>query len=360
MTRRGDSGDSGPAKVAPYAAPPSSGGGGDKWDNMFGGQNRGPQSDPPPPSRYGAGGGESRYGGGGDARGGYGGPSRYGAGSSDRPSGMGRYGSGNRYGALQTGSSAPAPRKEEFPTMAAATQKKEEPKHVKEARLAMEKVKLEKRRLAEEAHRKEQEAAAAKKKAEREAAEQAEAAAKQKALEDAEKARVAGLESAKKLEGLTGQALADAVSKLPDKPNADAFATARFAKHGSDVSWLKTDAPALKVVAPSTEEQASLLLATQRHLASLEFPKDANGKGLIQQAFKFLFLCEVCDVEAYEAWRDADDAVSEAVPGRSRPLTQTTEFFAYLDTIDDSDEDDEEGDEEEDEEDEMAPAPVPI
>ena len=283
-----------------------------------------------------------------------------GAGSSDRPSGMGRYGSGNRYGALQTGSSAPAPRKEEFPTMAAATQKKEEPKHVKEARLAMEKVKLEKRRLAEEAHRKEQEAAAAKKKAEREAAEQAEAAAKQKALEDAEKARVAGLESAKKLEGLTGQALADAVSKLPDKPNADAFATARFAKHGSDVSWLKTDAPALKVVAPSTEEQASLLLATQRHLASLEFPKDANGKGLIQQAFKFLFLCEVCDVEAYEAWRDADDAVSEAVPGKIKALTQTTEFFAYLDTIDDSDEDDEEGDEEEDEEDEMAPAPVPI
>ena len=115
----------------------------------------------------------------------------------------------------------------------------------------MEKVKLEKRRLAEEAHRKEQEAAAAKKRAEKEAAEQAEAAAKQKALEDAEKAR-AGLESAKKLEGLTGQALADAVAKLPDKPNADAFATARFAKHGSDVAWLKTDAPALKVVAPST------------------------------------------------------------------------------------------------------------
>ena len=237
LTRRGDSGDSGPAKVAPYAAPPSSGGGGDKWDNMFGGGNRGPQSDPPPPSRYGAGGGESRYGGGGgDARGGYGGPSRYGAGSSDRPSGMGRYGSGNRYGALQTGSSAPAPRKEEFPTMAAATTKKEEPKHVKEARLAMEKVKLEKRRLAEEAHRKEQEAAAAKKKAEREAAEQAEAAAKQKALEDAEKARVAGLESAKKLEGLTGQALADAVAKLPDKPNADAFATARFAKRVAALS----------------------------------------------------------------------------------------------------------------------------
>ena len=43
-----------------------------------------------------------------------------------------------------------------------------------------------------------------------------------------------------------------------------------------------------------------------------------------------------------------------------RAVTQTTEFFAYLDTIDDSDEDDEEGDEEEDEEDEMAPAPVPI
>ena len=45
-------------------------------------------------------------------------------------------------------------------------------------------------------------------------------------LADAETARVAGLESAKKLEGLTGQALADAVSKLPEKPNADAFATA--------------------------------------------------------------------------------------------------------------------------------------
>merc|ERR1712078_951905 len=180
----------------------------------------------------------------------------------------------------------------------------------------------------------------------REAAEQAEAAAKQKALEDAEKARVAGLESAKKLEGLTGQALADAVAKLPDKPNADAFATARFAKHGSDVAWLKTEAPALKLVAPSTEEQASLLLAAQRHLASLEFPKDANGKGLIQQAF--------------EAWRDADDAVSEAVPGKIKALTQTTEFFAYLDTIDESDSD-EEGDEEEDEEeDELAPAPVPI
>ena len=65
-------------------------------------------------------------------------------------------------------------------------------------------------------------------------------------------------------------------------------------------------------------------------------------------------------MEAYEAWRDADDAVSEAVPGKIKALTQTTEFFAYLDTIDDSDEDDEEGDEEEDEEDEMAPAPVPI
>ena len=179
-------------------------------------------------------------------------------------------------------------------------------------------------------------------------------------MEDAEKARVAGLESAKKLEGLTGQSLADAVSKLPEKPNADAFATSRFTKFGGDVSWLKTDAPALKVVAPSTEEQASLLLATQRHLASLEFPKDANGKGLIQQAFKFLFLCEVCDVEAYEAWRDADDAVSEAVPGKIKALTQTTEFFAYLDTIDESDSD-EEGDEEEDEEeDELAPAPVPI
>merc|ERR1712100_693749 len=83
----------------------------------------------------------------------------------------------------------------------------------------------------------------------------------------------------------------------------------------------------------------------QRHLASLEFPKDAVSKGLIQQAFKFLFLCEVCDVEAYEAWRDADGAVSEAVPGKIKALTQTTEFFAYLDTIDESDSD-EEGDEE--------------
>ena len=62
----------------------------------------------------------------------------------------------------------------------------------------------------------------------------------------------------------------------------------------------------------------------------------------------------------YEAWRDADDAVSEAVPGKIKALTQTTEFFAYLDTIDESDSD-EEGDEEEDEEeDELAPAPVPI
>ena len=75
---------------------------------------------------------------------------------------------------------------------------------------------------------------------------------------------------------------------------------------------------------------------------------------------KILISTQVCDVEAYEAWRDADDAVSEAVPGKIKALTQTTEFFAYLDTIDDSDEDeDEEGDEEE-EEDEMAPAPVPI
>ena len=48
------------------------------------------------------------------------------------------------------------------------------------------------------------------------------------------------------------------------------------------------------------------------------------------------------------------------MPGKIKALTQTTEFFAYLDTIDESDSD-EEGDEEEDEEeDELAPAPVPI
>ena len=65
-------------------------------------------------------------------------------------------------------------------------------------------------------------------------------------------------------------------------------------------------------------------------------------------------------MEAYEAWRDADDAVSEAVPGKIKALTRKpAEFFAYLDTIDDSDEDeDEEGDEEEDGR--RTPAPVPI
>ena len=338
------------------AAAPSGGSGLDKlMGGGGGGERRGPQSDPPPPNRrgpqsdppprgggggfgggdrgggYGGGGGGSRYGqgGGGDARGGGGGGDmgRY---TSSRPSGMGRYGSGNRFGALQkdAGPGMQA-RKEDFPQAlpSSTVVKKEEPQHVKEARLALEKVKLEKRRLTEVAHREAQEAALLQKKADKKAAEEAEKAAIAKALSSPAAA-------------------------------ADAFAAARFIKFGADMSWLKAEAAGLIKVAPTTEDQAALLLATQRHLATLNFPKDANGKGLVQQAFKLLFLNEVCDVEAFEMWRDADDAVSEAVPGKIKALTQTTEFFSYLDTVDDSDDDDD--DDEEEAEDEMAAAPVPI
>ena len=107
---------------------------------------------------------------------------------------------------------------------------------------------------------------------------------------------------------------------------------------------LKTEAAGLIKVAPTTEDQAALLLATQRHLASLNFPKDNAGKGLVQQAFKSLFLTEVVDIDAFEAWRDDESEEREAIPGKIKTLTQTTDFFSYLDTVDDDDDDDEDED----------------
>merc|ERR1712129_124556 len=120
--------------------------------------------------------------------------------------------------------------------------------------------------------------------------------------------------------------------------------------HGGDVAWLKTGAAALRAVAPDVPSQVGLIEAAKKHCASLEFPKDANSKSLVQQAFKSLFLSEIADVEAFEAWRDGDDDSDAKV----KALMQTTEFFSYLDTIDDEETEDEDGEEEEEEE-EMVP-----
>ena len=139
---------------------------------------------------------------------------------------------------------------------------------------------------------------------------------------------------------------------MSPKPDAAGFAGAFFAKHGADVAWLKTEAAALRVVAPDVPSQVGLIEAAKKHCATLEFPKDANLKSFVQQAFKALFLSEIADVEAFEAWRDGDDDSDAKV----KALMQTTEFFSYLDTIDDVETDEEEeGDEEEEEEEEMVP-----
>ena len=102
------------------------------------------------------------------------------------------------------------------------------------------------------------------------------------------------------------------------------------------------------------QKQADLLFAAQRHFHGLDFPKDDAGKALVQQAFKSLFLTEVVDIDAFEAWRDDESEEREAIPGKIKTLTQTTDFFSYLDTVDDDDDEEEDEDEDEDEEEEEA------
>ena len=234
----------------------------------------------------------------------------------------------------------------DFPGLGGDPRRAQMDKEYREAKLQAEKEAQEAKRKLEDARK----AEAAKKKAEEKAeAERVKAAAAEaKAAEVAkreadflaEKDKLAGLASSKK----TGAELAKDVAAM--QPSALGFAAAFFAARGADLGWLKSEGDALKVVAPEgdVQKQADLLFAAQRHFHGLDFPKDANGKALVQNAFKTLFLTEVVDIDAFEAWRDDESEEREAIPGKIKTLTQTTDFFSYLDTVDDDDDDDDDED----------------
>ena len=68
------------------------------------------------------------------------------------------------------------------------------------------------------------------------------------------------------------------------------------------------------------------------------FPKAADGKEYVaQQWFKALYAFDVIEEDAFEAWRDEDD--DEERPGKIKLLTQTTEWFAWLEQAEEEDED---------------------
>ena len=211
----------------------------------------------------------------------------------------------------------------------------------KELQIAQKKLAAAKRAEAEKV----KEAEAKQKAAEKAAAAEAKAAALAKRAADLERdtATVKGLVDG----GAVGAKLAAAAKEL--EPRAMAFALAFYGANGADLAWLKPDrcGAALRAVAPEGDvaAQVDLLFATQQHFHGLDFPKDDAGKALVQQAFKTLFLTEVVDIDAFEAWRDDESEERDAIPGKIKTLTQTTDFFSYLDTVDDDDDEDEDEDE---------------
>jgi len=99
-----------------------------------------------------------------------------------------------------------------------------------------------------------------------------------------------------------------------------------------------------------TPAQFDILLGVQSHFADQNFPRDDKGQGLVQAAFKALYLNEVVSDEAQQYWRN-DESKSEKVKGKVDALVQSTQWFSFLDSLEDQDDDDEEEEEDDDDED---------
>ena len=96
------------------------------------------------------------------------------------------------------------------------------------------------------------------------------------------------------------------------------------------------------------KKMAEVLYACQVHYDGLGFPKEEEtGKSLFQKLLIALYNAGVVEEEGFGEWRDADE--DDHIPGKSKGLVQSTDFFAWLDEPDEESEEEDE-DEEEDEE----------
>ena len=88
------------------------------------------------------------------------------------------------------------------------------------------------------------------------------------------------------------------------------------------------------------DAQLAVLYKVQAHLHEIGYPKTADGKeNVSQQWFKMLYTFDVIEEDAFEAWRDEDDE-GEHPGDKIKVLTQTTEWFAWLEEAEEEDDED--------------------
>ncbi|CAN0264293.1 unnamed protein product, partial [Phaeothamnion confervicola] len=147
--------------------------------------------------------------------------------------------------------------------------------------------------------------------------------------------------------GKRGKELKTLVAGMIPKPTARALLVAALegCEIIQDANFTKDDAlgPALKALAgSSTKEQTGLLYGAQELAHARGFPKyGAKGDNVLQTMFMWLYHGEVCEDEAYEAWKDD---LADKTPGKTTAIVQTLKWFEWLETVEEED-DDEEDDE---------------
>jgi len=226
--------------------------------------------------------------------------------------GSGGGGSAGGFGGSSAQSSAP------MPLLPQKTE--EELKAEADAKAA----KANKKAQREEAERKEKEAkeAAA-------AAKAAAIAAQKEADEKAVKIAASSLASGNK-----GDALAEYLSGLSEKPTGAALVGEILAKNSdpNSLKWcgLGEYGSAVKsLIQGQPKEQMRVIYAIQVHCNKHSFPKiDVKGtkRCLIDLIFQLLYKNEVIDDSGFLAWADDDTEV----PGRVTAIVQTTEFMRIL------------------------------
>ena len=93
-------------------------------------------------------------------------------------------------------------------------------------------------------------------------------------------------------------------------------------------------------LAGQKDAQLAVLYKVQAHLHEIGYPKTADGKeNVAQQWFKMLYTFDVIEEDAFEAWRDEDDE-GEHPGDKIKLLTQTTEWFAWLEEAEEEDDED--------------------
>ena len=321
-----------PSEDAPSAAPSSV----DKFSKAFGGGAAPSRMGPGPGMGSGPGmgmgggrSGDARSGGYGDrGGGGFGGDRGGGYGGGFGGGGAGGFGRRNddvdndpRFSSRFGGGGAPGGNAGNSAALSFVVQKSEDELN---AEAAAKEAKAAKRREREETERKEKEAKAAA------------LAAKAAALEAEKEADAAAANAASSAlsNDSKGDAFAEFVMGLANKPNGAALITEILSRESdpNSLKWCSLaeyGAAIRDLVKGKPRDQMRALNAVQIHCNKYKFPKiDVKGtkRCLIDLVFQLLYKNEVIEEAGYLAWADDEDEV----PGRVTAIVQTTEFMRVI------------------------------